>query len=205
MEFENVNEIAKALWNVRKHIEQPTKDKSNPFYKVNYVPLEGIVQAVDDAIEKSGEQIYWTQEMISDETNNMVGVKTYIMHSSGQIMSFEPLKLPTNKRDAQAFGSAGTYARRYSLASVFGITSDVDDDGNKAVEGMKNMPKDEVVMPTEKEIKELEKSLKEKAEARLIETGVLWGKIVNVVKFNKKLTDMNKIEYQQVLSTLNKF
>ncbi|MCT2883007.1 ERF family protein, partial [Lentilactobacillus buchneri] len=45
---------------------------------------------------------------------------------------FDPLNVPVGKNDAQAFGSAETYARRYTLSAVFGVTSDVDDDGNSA-------------------------------------------------------------------------
>lgn len=38
--------------------------------------------------------------------------------------------MPVEKNTAQSAGSALTYARRYSLSAAFGISSDVDDDGN---------------------------------------------------------------------------
>ena len=38
------------------------------------------------------------------------------------------------KNDPQAFGSAITYAKRYALSAIFGITSDKDDDGNEATQ-----------------------------------------------------------------------
>ncbi|MCT2882993.1 ERF family protein, partial [Lentilactobacillus buchneri] len=53
---------------------------------------------------------------------------------------FDPLNVPVGKNDAQAFGSAETYARRYTLSAVFGVTSDVDDDGNQAT---KSAPKEQ--------------------------------------------------------------
>lgn len=205
MKFENVGEITKSLWNVRKHIVQPTKDAKNPFFKSNYVTLEGVVKAIDEAIEKSGEQIFWTQEVISDETNNMVGVKTYVLHSSGQFLEYDELKLPTTKRDAQAFGSASTYAKRYALSSVFGITSDVDDDGNKAKVGIDNMDKSEVVKPTADEISKMQDSVKEKAEKHNMSGSELWKKVVAIVGFDKKSDELNKTELNKVLSTLNKF
>jgi hypothetical protein len=40
--------------------------------------------------------------------------------------------MPATKPDAQGFGSAGTYCRRYSLQSVAAIVGDEDDDGNEA-------------------------------------------------------------------------
>jgi hypothetical protein len=52
------------------------------------------------------------------------------MHSSGEWIS-STLELPVSKQDAQGFGSALTYARRYSLAAICGIAQD-DDDGEGA-------------------------------------------------------------------------
>lgn len=43
--------------------------------------------------------------------------------------------MPVKKNDAQGYGSAETYARRYSLSAAFGISSDVDDDGSAASQG----------------------------------------------------------------------
>jgi hypothetical protein len=41
------------------------------------------------------------------------------------------LYVPANKNDAQGFGSALTYARRYALQTAFGVPTE-DDDGNAA-------------------------------------------------------------------------
>ena len=46
-------------------------------------------------------------------------------------MSFGKLFVPANKQDAQGYGSALTYARRYSLQTAFGVAPE-DDDGNAA-------------------------------------------------------------------------
>ncbi len=42
-----------------------------------------------------------------------------------------------DKPTAQSFGSAVTYAKRYSLSMALGIGADKDDDGNKAEAGAK--------------------------------------------------------------------
>jgi hypothetical protein len=47
------------------------------------------------------------------------------------------LNLPVSKADAQGYGSALTYARRYSLAAACGVAPE-DDDGNAAT---KSAPK----------------------------------------------------------------
>jgi hypothetical protein len=59
-------------------------------------------------------------------------VETIIHHSSGESMACGPLFVPASKQDAQGFGSAMTYARRYSLMAAFGVPAE-DDDGNAAV------------------------------------------------------------------------
>ena len=59
-------------------------------------------------------------------------VTTTLGHKSGQFISGECPVINT-KGDAQGMGSAITYARRYSLAAICGVTQ-VDDDGNAAVQ-----------------------------------------------------------------------
>lgn len=124
---ESISEIAKALNEVRKNIKQPEKSANNPFFKSKYVMLEGVVDAIDKALPKG---FTYTQEVTSD--GNQISVSTILLHESGQYIQFDPLNVPVSKNDAQAFGSAETYARRYTLSAVFGVTSDVDDDGNSA-------------------------------------------------------------------------
>lgn len=124
---ESIKEIAKAMSALRKQIKQPVKNADNPFFKSKYVMLEGVVKAIDEALPDG---LSYTQEVTTND--NGVAVSTIIMHSSGEYMQFEPLSVPVSKKDAQAFGSAETYARRYTLSAVFGVTSDVDDDGNEA-------------------------------------------------------------------------
>ena len=55
-----------------------------------------------------------------------------ILHSSGEYINCGILALPVSKVDAQGYGSALTYARRYSLSSAVGVAPE-DDDGNAAV------------------------------------------------------------------------
>ena len=126
---ESKNEIFKALNNFRTKLKQPKKDKTNPFFKSNYVDLSGVTKAIDEALEDTG--LAFFQNPVNSETPNQVGIETIITHSSGQFIEFDPFVVPVGgKHDAQAFGSAKTYASRYSLATAFGVTDSVDDDGN---------------------------------------------------------------------------
>ena len=126
---ESKNEIFKALNSFRTKLKQPKKDKTNPFFKSNYVDLSGVTKAIDEALEDTG--LAFFQNPVKTETPNQVGIKTIITHSSGQFIECDPFVAPVGgKHDAQAFGSAKTYASRYSLATAFGVTDSVDDDGN---------------------------------------------------------------------------
>ncbi|MDB1104773.1 ERF family protein [Lentilactobacillus parabuchneri] len=124
---ESIKNIAVALSDFRKKMKQPAKDKKNPFFKSNYVALEGVQKSIDEALPDG---LTYTQEVVS--TDNGVSVSTIILHKSGEYMQFDPLAIPAQKQDPQGYGSAETYARRYSLSAAFGISSDIDDDGNQA-------------------------------------------------------------------------
>lgn len=126
---ESITEINKALNNFHKEVKQPFKDKNNPFYKSKYVPLENVAEAIDKTSTKFG--LTYTQYPVSNEKGE-VGVATILHHESGEYMEYPPLMVKPEKNTPQGVGSAITYSRRYSLSTVFGITSDHDDDGNEA-------------------------------------------------------------------------
>ena len=126
---ESITEINKALNNFHKEVKQPFKDKNNPFYKSKYVPLENVAEAIDKTSTKFG--LTYTQYPVSNEKGE-VGVATILHHESGEYMEYPPLMVKPEKNTPQGVGSAITYSRRYSLSTVFGITSDQDDDGNEA-------------------------------------------------------------------------
>ena len=61
---------------------------------------------------------------------NGVAVETMLLHVSGEWMS-STLEIPASKHDAQGYGSAITYGRRYGLQAMCGVPAE-DDDGNAA-------------------------------------------------------------------------
>jgi hypothetical protein len=66
-----------------------------------------------------------------------VTVETVFVHESGEMLECGKLHVPAAKHDPQGYGSALTYARRYSLMAACGIAPE-DDDGNA---GSKKPPK----------------------------------------------------------------
>lgn len=126
---ETIINLSKALVETQKELKQPLKDAKNPFFKSEYVPLENVAEAITESATKHG--LAFSQYATTTETGN-VSVGTIVFHESGEFIEFPPLILKPENTKPQSIGSAITYAKRYSLSAVFGITSDKDDDGNKA-------------------------------------------------------------------------
>lgn len=126
---ESITELNKALANFHKELKQPMKDANNPFFKSTYVPLENVVEAIDDVAPKFG--LTYSQYPVTTD-DGKVGISTVLLHESGEFIEYPPATTKPDKNTPQGVGSALTYMRRYSLSAVFGITSDQDDDGNEA-------------------------------------------------------------------------
>ena len=146
---ETLTEFSKAFAKTQQEMKQPLKDANNPFFKSKYVPLENVVEAITESASKNG--LSFTQFPSSDEDGN-VTVGTLVMHSSGEWIEYDPIKMKPVKNDPQSIGSAITYAKRYALSAIFGITSDQDDDGNEDTQTKKQQPKkvNEPVISVEK-------------------------------------------------------
>lgn len=134
---ESITKINKALVEFHKQVKQPMKDANNPFFKSKYVPLENVVEAIDEVAPSLG--LSFTQ-WASNDVNGRVGVSTMLLHESGEYIEYDPVYMKADKETAQGAGALISYLKRYSLSAVFGITSDQDDDGNYA-SGVNNKPK----------------------------------------------------------------
>ena len=122
-----MKQIYSAFVKAQKAFGPALKSSLNPHFKSKYVDLAGCVEAVIDALNDNG--IALVQQ--THESDNGVIVETVFIHESGEVMSTGKLHVPASKHDAQGYGSALTYARRYSLMAACGIAPE-DDDGNAA-------------------------------------------------------------------------
>jgi hypothetical protein len=104
------------------------KDSANPFFKSKYADLASVVEAIRAAFSANGLSYIQTVE---PSEKDEVRVETTLLHLSGEWISCGVLSLPVSKVDAQGYGSALTYARRYSLSAAVGVAPE-DDDGNAA-------------------------------------------------------------------------
>ena len=127
---DQINELALALSKAQSLIRGVMEDSMNPHFKNKYASLQSVIDAIREPLAQH--QLAVTQLLtdISCETMDFVTIETVIMHGSGQWLS-STFSVPVSKKDAQGFGSAVTYARRYSLMAAMNIAP-IDDDGQAA-------------------------------------------------------------------------
>jgi len=122
-----MKQIATALVKAQKAFGPALKSSTNPHFKSRYADLAACVEAVIEGLNSAG--IALIQK--TSEDLNGVTVETVFIHESGEMLECGKLHVPAAKQDPQGFGSALTYARRYSLMAACGIAPE-DDDGNAA-------------------------------------------------------------------------
>ena len=122
-----MNNIAKAFVAAKREFAPALKTSTNPHFRSKYADLAGCLEAVNDALLNHGIAVY--QETFDDDTG--ITVETVFLHESGESLRGGKLHVPAAKQDPQGYGSALTYARRYSIMAACGIAAE-DDDGNAA-------------------------------------------------------------------------
>ena len=136
-----MKQISAALVKAQKAFGPALKTSTNPHFKSRYADLSACVEAVIEGLNDNGIMLMQP----CHESESGVTVETLFIHESGEQMSAGKLHVPAAKNDPQGYGSALTYARRYSLMAACGIAPE-DDDGNA---GSKPAPKREPVTLTD--------------------------------------------------------
>jgi hypothetical protein len=121
------NKIAAAFVKAQKAFGPALKTSTNPHFRSKYADLSNCIEAVIEALNNNG--IGLMQRTY--ESKDGVMVETVFVHESGEVMECGLLHVPAGKQDPQGYGSALTYARRYSLLAATGLAPE-DDDGNSA-------------------------------------------------------------------------
>lgn len=124
-----INELAAALSIVQGQLRPAEENAINPFLKNRYADLASVWDVCRPLLAEYGLSI--AQFPTSD--GGTIGLTTILSHKSGQWMEdtvYLPLANEKGKSQAQVAGSIISYLRRYALASVLGIITGEDDDGN---------------------------------------------------------------------------
>jgi hypothetical protein len=124
-----MKQLASAFVKAKRSFGPALKDKTNPHFKSKYADLGACLEAVEGALLENA--IVILQDTFEDASG--VTVETVFLHESGEERRCGKLHVPAAKQDPQGYGSALTYARRYSLMTACGIAPE-DDDGNSATD-----------------------------------------------------------------------
>lgn len=141
-----------ALARAQEMAQVAVRDSENKNLNSKYADIESIVEAIRNAAAKNDLAFVAIPAGASRVVNRVVvdtkngrrevaeclmPVEVSLLHSSGESLKFA-YEIPFKQWDAQGFGSALTYARKYSMLAVFNVAT-ADDDG-AAASGKADVP-----------------------------------------------------------------
>lgn len=124
---EKIDALAAALSKAQSLIENVSKDKQAYGYK--YADLASCLQAIKKPLADNGLSI---SQLVTQDRDNKQVLVTLLIHESGQwLKSVFGIENVVMKQcnSLQQIGAGITYARRYALSAIIGLTQE-DDDGN---------------------------------------------------------------------------
>jgi hypothetical protein len=126
MESANIGKLAEALAKAQGAMNPAKKDSLNPHFRSQYADLASCWAAIREPLSSNG--LALIQRVSTDHSG--VTVESTLAHVSGEFIR-SSCWLPVAQKTPIAYGSAITYARRYSLVSLVGLSAE-DDDGSAA-------------------------------------------------------------------------
>jgi hypothetical protein len=116
---ESIKNISTALLAAQKAMGNAVKGVANPFFKRKYADLNAIREATIPALNENGITVL--------QVPNGTTVNTTLLHESGEYITSEIDIVCAKPNDPQSYGSAVSYARRYSLQSLLCVGAEDDD------------------------------------------------------------------------------
>ena len=191
------DKLFEALAKMQGALDNATKSSDNPYFKSKYADLAQCLQTAKKPMADNGLSI--SQHCTFD--GQFVQCVTILGHSSGQMM-ISTLMIPVAKKDAQGIGSSITYARRYALSSIIGLTQK-DDDGEGAV----GRTEKDAETKWEKTAKKSQEILRNADKLNEQESWRLTNEGIQVKWKDGSWVPLNKIElrYLEVMLNMEKF
>ena len=150
-----MKELVDALVKAQSQMTHGLATGSNPHFKSEYAPLDEVIKAVKKPLNDNG--IFFLQKVYLADNGQCVETE---FHGHGAVVSGGKVYVVADKKTPQGYGSALTYAKRYSLQTACGLPTGDDDDGNQAeedwdmAEAEKEKPKPKKEEPVKEEPKE---------------------------------------------------
>jgi len=140
---ETITKLASALAKFQSQV--PVVPKSEQAYGYKYAALDTIIEHIRQPLAKNGLSFL-----------HLVGeggsVSCMVLHESGEYIQSDYITLPvdnSNPRTSpiQKMGSAITYAKRYTLSAMLGLSVDEDTDAAKTAPKPQKAPVKQEAMP----------------------------------------------------------
>jgi len=133
--MDGTDKLAEALAKAQGSFSNPERNRSvkvntktGGTYSFTYATLDAIMDMIRAPLSQNGLSI--VHVLASDEIGWLC--VTRLLHTSGQSIECPVPIIVDQSANAQGWGSAITYAKRYGLCALLAITADEDDDGNAA-------------------------------------------------------------------------
>jgi hypothetical protein len=122
--------LAQAMLDFRVNVDSVTKDSTNPYFNSGYTSYNAVRETINPTLDMLGICVVESPNILDGV--DVLNTKIYMADNPSDMIESN-IRLLVPKGDMQQLGGAITYARRYSLVSLFGLAVE-DDDGNEASE-----------------------------------------------------------------------
>jgi hypothetical protein len=122
-----MKELIDALVKAQSEMTHGLATGKNPHFNSEYAPLDEVIRAVKKPLNDNG--IFFLQKVYLADNGQCVETE---FHGHGAVVSGGKVYVVADKKTPQGYGSALTYAKRYSLQTACGLPTGDDDDGNEA-------------------------------------------------------------------------
>lgn len=151
---ESIAKLAGAL--AKAQSEFPVIGKDSSGYNYKYASLDKVIDAVRPVLTKN--ELSFVQMPGTSEHIDQISLTSMLIHSSGEYLE-ETMTIPVPQvgkaNAAQCYGAGLTYARRYSLEGMLGITSQEDTDATGKAGQSKNGTEQAPQLITDKQRRQL--------------------------------------------------
>jgi hypothetical protein len=125
---DSIKQIVPAMLAAQRKLKQPVMDSKNPHFGNPYASLGACLESAKEAFNAQDILIVQTY---SQAEYGSVALTTLALHKSGEYIGGTCV-IPCDRSNAQGYGSAATYARRYGLSGLAMLVAEHDDDGEVA-------------------------------------------------------------------------
>ena len=198
-----LKELFTALAKAQSEMRTAGLNAENPYFKSAYADLAEIIRVSRPALSKNGLSVMH-QILTNEDGQNMI--HCILAHISGQWIESRMRILPV-KNDVQSMASYISYLKRYTYAALIGVvSSDEDDDGEKAVHDSRHDSDKGVALntkynPRESSYETITKEQLQELDYELSEYPDIAEQILNGLKL-QSLADMPRSKYMMAIKRI---